>query len=164
MEPRTITVNMAEMAVIRPSPGESVALKTTLGSCVGVILADRGRGIFALAHVMLPENTCGDEVLGKYVDTAVPSMLQQMQDLGSGGAACVQAIVTGGARLFDDGGCAHLGDIGRRNVEAARAAMAKLHIPIIREETGGTAGRTVIYDCATSQISIKTLRKLGGPV
>jgi len=42
---RIITVKMADMDIVQNSNGDSIKLKTILGSCVGVILSDKKREI-----------------------------------------------------------------------------------------------------------------------
>jgi chemotaxis protein CheD len=57
-------------------------------------------------------------------------------------------------------GDSRLASIGDQNVEAARKALADNRIPIVFEDIGGTAGRTVIFDNATGQVSVKTLQSI----
>jgi len=63
---------------VKSTPERPVALKTTLGSCVGIILADRQNEVYGLAHVMLPEKSPGDQTVGKYADSAVPALASLM--------------------------------------------------------------------------------------
>ncbi len=74
----TLLVKMAEYAVT----AESYCLKTTLGSCVGVVLHDPARRITGLAHIMLPNRLGSDPKIGKFADTAIPRLLQELQALG----------------------------------------------------------------------------------
>ena len=75
-----VLVRMAEMQVVKVSRQRPVVLKTTLGSCVGIILADRQNEVFGLAHVMLPEKVPDDETPGKYADSAVPALKKLLSD------------------------------------------------------------------------------------
>ncbi|MCM3637854.1 chemotaxis protein CheC [Sporosarcina luteola] len=47
--------------------------------------------------------------------------------------------------------------IGPRNVEAVKNELARLSIPIIAEDTGGSSGRTIEFDPMTSALSIRTV-------
>lgn len=157
----TIVVKMAEMAVVKRNPKRPVILKTTLGSCVGVILADRKKGISGLAHIMLPEQIANDEVPGKYVDTAVPELLARMTEEGAEGG--IEAFVVGGACMFRTERGTAFTDIGKRNLEAASKTIRRLKIPIIYEDTGGSHGRTVIFNCESAEVTVRTLQKMEIP-
>ena len=79
----TYVVKMAEISVIKNNGGSVPSnLKTTLGSCVGVILTDRKSGVHGLAHIMLPEMLKRDPAVGKYADTAIPALLGEMKKKG----------------------------------------------------------------------------------
>jgi chemotaxis protein CheD len=149
----TVTVRMAEIGFAR----DGTALKTTLGSCVGVVVRDRDRGVAGLAHVMLPRRLRDGDPPGKYADTAIPALLAGVESRGARRAA-LQAWIVGGARMFpvED----RLGSIGDRNVEETRRLLADLGIPVVREEVGGTSGRTVTFHPRTADLHIHTLGAL----
>jgi chemotaxis protein CheD len=154
-----VLVRMAEIQVVKCTRECPVALKTTLGSCVGIILADRKNEVFGLAHVMLPEKLPNDETLGKYADSAVPAMVSLMERCAGGASGKLEAFLVGGASMFETGGGA-MTDIGNRNIRAAHQAVRKLNIPVVFDDTGGTCGRTVLFDCQRGELTVKTLKKL----
>lgn len=133
----------------------SHSLKTILGSCVGVILHDPHRRISALAHVMLPRRTRGDSSVGKYADTAIPALLAMLAASGSRPSS-LRAYVIGGANMFpmETEGTVSIGD---QNVAAAREVLQEMAVPIVFEETGGTRGRTVLFDNQRGEVSVRTL-------
>jgi len=148
----TVTVKMAEMDVVT----DGRRLKTILGSCVGIILRDPERSVSGLAHIMLPARHRGDTTEGKYADTAIPALLARL--LKSGGRqAFLQALLIGGAQMFPLGNV-KIASIGDQNVEASRRILQASRIPIVFEDTGGKAGRSVTFDNATGQVSVKTLQ------
>ena len=69
-----VQVKMAGISVAE----NSKLLKTTLGSCVGVILHDAKKNISGLAHIVLPQMIRQDAVLGKYADTAIPTLVSRL--------------------------------------------------------------------------------------
>jgi chemotaxis protein CheD len=150
----TVTVKMAEMGMVK----DSARLKTILGSCVGIILSDRDRRVSALAHIMLPARHRDDGTTGKYADTAIPALVASLTVAGSRRAS-LQAFLIGGAQMFPMGN-AKLASIGDQNVQAARRILAESHIPIVFEDIGGTVGRTVVFDNATGEVSVKTLQAI----
>ena len=134
-------VKMAEMAVVENSD----LLKTTLGSCIGLVLQDVGKNISGLAHIMLPEQLRSDDSAGKYADTAIPDLLSRLLKMG-GRRQDIRAFVTGGADMFRFSGDKKIATIGERNTEATKRILGELQIPIAYEDTGGEQGRTVIFD------------------
>jgi chemotaxis protein CheD len=146
-----VNVRMAEMSMVR----DSHSLKTILGSCVGVILHDPVKRISGLAHVMLPRSSRKDTSVGKYADTAIPALLAMMTGNGSR-ASSLKAYLIGGAKMFPmaAGG---IGSIGDQNVSAARKVLADAAVPIVYEDTGGTRGRTVIFNNESGEVSVHTL-------
>ena len=96
---------------------------------------------------------------GKYADSAVPALLARLATergphrLPAGAAHRRRADVPDGQRRASR-------SIGDQNVEAARKALQERKIPIIFEDTGGSAGRSVTFDNATGKVSVKTLQAI----
>ena len=155
MESRTLLINMAEIIAIRADSGAHIYFKTTLGSCVGIILSHRKKSIFGLAHVMLPEMRSSDNIVGKYADSAIPELVNRMRRMGSGDGQ-MEAYLVGGACMFFASN--YITDIGQKNIEATKIKLAQLQIPVVYEDVGGTMGRTVIFDTLTQEVSVKTLQ------
>ena len=146
-----VNVRMAEMNMVR----DSHSLKTILGSCVGVILHDSVKRISGLVHVMLPKSTRNDSSIGKYADTAIPALLAMMRGCGSRPSS-LKAYLIGGAKMFPMA-LEGIGSIGDQNVSAARKVLEEAAVPIVFEDTGGTRGRTVIFDNQRGEVSVHTL-------
>jgi chemotaxis protein CheD len=156
MDGDTVTVKMAEMDVV--TDGRS--LKTILGSCVGVIVRDPDRRVSGLAHIMLPARRNDDEAMGKYADSAIPALLARLASSGCR-MGSLQALLIGGAQMFPMGNTS-IGSIGNQNVDAARRVLQEKKIPIVYEDTGGTAGRSVTFSNATGKVLVKTLQAIVG--
>jgi chemotaxis protein CheD len=134
-----IAVRMGELAV-SSTPGE-VLISLGLGSCIGLALVDQRRGIAGLAHIMLPEAIAGGGAIGKFADLAVPALVEQTVALGTS-RPMLKAVLVGGAQMFALGGSGAL-DIGVRNEEAVREALAAQRIPVLATAVGGSKGRTI---------------------
>jgi chemotaxis protein CheD len=133
-----IAVRMGEIAV-SSNPGD-VLLSVGLGSCIGLALVDQRRGVAGLAHIMLPEAIAGGGPVGKFADLAVPELVEQTTALGTS-CSMLKAVLVGGAQMFALGSGAM--DIGVRNDAAVREALAKVRIPVLAAEVGGSKGRTI---------------------
>src|SRR3954463_7268692 len=135
-----VMVRMADLAV-SPPPGD-VLVSIGLGSCIGLCLIDRRRQAVGLADVMLPTGGAG-EAPGKFAPSAVPALVEELQELGAVKTA-LEAVLVGGAQMFSFGnaGAGKL-DVGARNDAATREALDAARIPVIADATGGSTGRTV---------------------
>lgn len=129
-----------------------------LGSCIGLILCDPVRRVAAAAHIVLPRqlNGNGEDQPAKYVDTAVPFLITEMEALGAR-RGDIYAQAAGGAQMLN---LRSLGDIGARNAAATRSALAEHGIPLVAEHIGGRHGRTLWWNAETGQA---TVRRVGCP-
>jgi chemotaxis protein CheD len=145
-------VRMGELAVSGTS-GHLLA-SIGLGSCIGLVLLDRTRPLVGLAHIMLPNsNGDTDAPAGKFADRAVPTLLEEMAAIGSVRSR-LHAVLVGGAQMFSFGGSSGL-DIGRRNEDATREALAHAGVPVQATATGGSKGRTVRVHVETGLVTVK---------
>jgi chemotaxis protein CheD len=129
-----------------------------LGSCIGLALVDRGRGVAALAHVMLPESPRPDPPQPhKFADLAVPALIDMVVAHGALRPR-LEAALVGGAAMFQFAGSGQ--DIGARNEAAVRCQLDRAGVPVRAVATGGDKGRTMRVT-AGPDISI-TVREAGG--
>ncbi len=130
-----------------------------LGSCIGVVLTDALAGVAGMAHVMLPASRPGaDGPPGKFADTAVPALLDQVVRLGADRVR-VQARIAGGAQMFGGGGGSPMLNIGERNEEAVREALKAAGMRVRAADTGGNAGRSMQVSVTGGAV---TVRAVGG--
>jgi chemotaxis protein CheD len=148
------TVGMAELKAV--APPEKLAIHG-LGSCVAVALYDPEAKVAGLAHAMLPTGpgaTAAAAQAGKFCDSAVPALLQQMEAMGAKRER-VFARIVGGATMFsfagERGGPPALGE---RNLQAAREALAAAGIDIRAEEAGGSQGRSLELEPADGSLAV----------
>ena len=138
------TVRMGQWSV--SADPDDVLVTIGLGSCIGLVLVDRSRGIAGLAHVMLPESRMShgkdvpEETHGKYADLAVPALLDGVLEAGARRIG-LEAALVGGAHMFNFGKSQL--DVGARNEEAVRSALQSLRVPVKAAATRGSKGRTV---------------------
>lgn len=133
-----------------------------LGSCVGIAIRDPVNKIGGLAHVMLPDSTAiknGNLNVAKFADTGIVELVKQMEKIGANRSRMV-AKIAGGATMFSfQGGSSSMGQVGQRNVEATKAKLKELKIPILAEDTGANYGRTVIFYPETGDFHIRAVGK-----
>lgn len=150
MDAQVIPVGLGE---IRVAGAGAVLACYGLGSCVCLALYDPAAQVAGMAHVVLPSAQHGrsQDLPGKYADTALPALVQALVEAGASRPRLL-AKMAGGANVLPlEGGWL---DIGSRNAEAVRAALAAARIPLVAQDTGGTCGRTVHLAAASGQMRV----------
>jgi chemotaxis protein CheD len=141
-------VGIADFAV----DGDGAVLSTSgLGSCLGVALHDESAGVAGLAHVMLPDAPEEPPNPAKYTDSGITVVLEAMWDEGASDGATV-AKLAGGSAMFEFDSQDH--SIGDRNVARAREVLERRGVPIVAEDVGGDAGRSVQFHGNTGELVV----------
>lgn len=150
-----IRVGMSEIACSR-SP--DVLVTYGLGSCVGVCIYDPLLKIGGMAHVMLPDSSLSKTVTnrGKFADTSIPDLTARLIQMGTLSSRLV-AKIAGGSQMF-----AFMGNddkllIGPRNVAAVEKALKEQRIKLSAKNVGGSAGRSILFDLTSGEVTIKML-------
>ncbi len=151
----TKTIYMGQFDTVRTPD----VLKTTLGSCVGLVLYDPATDTFGMAHIMLPVCPTGDQPgSGKYANTAIPALIQKM---GSRSTKGMRAKLAGGANMFAalNPGAAERDTlkVGERNVAATLEILKSLGIEVIGSQLGGMHGRELTIDAQSGKIWVRTI-------
>ena len=113
-----------------------------LGSCIGLTLYDENLKIGAMVHIMLPESSGRKDRPGKYADSAVPIIINELLALGCRKRSLI-AKMAGGACMFEYFG-ANL-NIGERNIKKVRELLIENAIKLSAEDVGGKVGRSVTF-------------------
>lgn len=144
-----IRVNMAEMKAEK----NPVKLVTSVGSCVAICLYDSANMCGGLAHVMLPKSAIAphESLPGKFADTAVPSLANEIRKLCRRESR-LSAKIAGGANMFPNMNALN---IGAKNVEAVKEALAKHKIRLVAEDVGGSHGRRINFEVETGNVIVK---------
>ncbi len=148
---RQILVPVGELLV---SADPAVTLFTCVGSCVAVILYDAREKIAGMVHIVLPgcRNTLRpDDRNAFYADSGVPLLIKEIEQHGASRSQ-MTAVITGGACLAPDGNPS----IGRNNTQKALSLLEGAGIPISRQVTGGSDGRTIEVFVKTGETYIRT--------
>jgi chemotaxis protein CheD len=148
-------VRMGELAV-SSAPGHKL-VSLGLGSCIGLALLDRRMGIAGLAHIVLPQSQGHtQDNPRKFADVAIPELLSELEGIGAHRIR-LEAVLVGGAAMFAVSAAGL--EVGQRNEAAVRDLLRSVRIPVVATATGGTRGRTVRVDVASSEV---TVREAGG--
>lgn len=123
-----------------------------LGSCIALILCDYVHNICGMSHVLLPKTT--KKIIKyphKFANLSVKLLMQELINHGAE-RDNIKAIIVGGSRIFD------LNDniMGFDNIGSIKEELNKLKIEIIKEDTGGSKGRIVIFDSKDFSLYFKS--------
>lgn len=144
-----VNVGIGQWKVVR-SP---TALRAILGSCVGVVIYDAAQKIAGMAHVLLPDSRGTSEHPGRYADTAIPGMIEDLfRTRGSMVRNGLVAKLAGGAKMFDTQGVMAIGDANHR---AVLGQLETMRIPVLSDDIGGEIGRNVTFDTTTGRFFVK---------
>lgn len=131
----------------------------SLGSCVGIAIYDPIAKVGGLLHAMLPDSTINrDRAASRpfmFVDTGMPAMFHAAYELG-GSKLRMAVKFCGGAQFLDE---KKIFQIGKRNVEATFAMLARNAVKVAASETGGHESRTVRLDLANGKFTMEITGK-----
>ncbi|MCB1158308.1 MAG: chemotaxis protein CheD [Leptospiraceae bacterium] len=150
---KIINVGIAEIR----SAKSPYVLRTTLGSCIGVVLYQPDMKIGAIAHIMLSKDPIGRDKLknpDKYVETAMPRLIQMFESEGCR-PGTYSARVFGGASMFKNINSSFLQHIGEDNINTVREFLQWNQIPLLVEDVGGHEGRTISLYLDDGRILLK---------
>ncbi len=157
MPPNSIVLGMADLLVVA-SPVTLITLG--LGSCIGLVVYDTYAKIAGMAHIMLPDSRgLSSEKVGKFADTAVPALIDEMLRKGATRSR-IKAKIAGGAQMFSlPGSSPEFLTVGAKNVNETKKRLARLGIPLTASDTGGNKGRTIEFSTSSWMLKVKTLGK-----
>lgn len=152
-----VKVGMADLKICKSPDGLTTL---GLGSCVGIAIRDPANGVGGLAHIMLPDSTAirDNSNIPKFADTGIEELVRQLVAAGAVRSRLV-AKIAGGAQMFAFQNKTAMVRVGERNVEAVKAKLSEMRIPILADDTGANYGRTVIFYPETGDFVIRAVGK-----
>jgi chemotaxis protein CheD len=134
--------------VVAEDPGDTIEM-IGLGSCAGIFIVLPGKFAVA-AHSLLatPRQNDSSSTPGKYVETAVPFLLEKLTKAGIAKARC-KVWVVGGAQMFNFGGASESAAIGSKNTELAVELLRKNGFSPDSRFVGGAKARSAKLSVGT---------------
>ena len=156
--PRATPIAASDRVYLHPGQlavlGRKGALTTILGSCVGVCLHDPSARVGGLNHYLLPIAPA-TQPSTRFGDIAVRQLVEEVERLGGDRMRLVATIIGGACVLEAFRGRAR--DLGRANVDVARATLDHLGITVIAEHVEGLRGRRVVFDPFSGDVIVREL-------
>ena len=129
-------------------------VETVLGSCVSVTMWNARLHFGCICHAVLPRQRDGADEPLKYVDTAIQSMLRVLERHSSR-RQDLEVKLFGGASMRRL--APHHKSVGRQNIDAAMALLSAEGFSLRTSDTGGTAGRKLLFYTATGEVFVKRI-------
>ena len=152
----------AGMAEIQIGGTGDILQALGLGSCIGLVMIDRVNHVGGMVHVMLPDSAVSRDGIpspGKFADTGVPLLLEQLLEAGAVKSR-LMVKMAGGAEMFAFAGKDSPSlSIGKRNYEAVSDQLKLLGLKASAEDVGGSHGRTLECDLSTLVCTVKVVGK-----
>jgi chemotaxis protein CheD len=149
---KNLIVGMGDMLVSNDVSAQLVTY--SLGSCVGIAIYDPVIKVGGLLHAMLPDSTINPDRAASrpnmFVDTGLPAMFHAVYALGGAKLRMVVKFC-GGAEFLDE---KKIFQIGKRNIDATFAMLARNAVKVVASETGGHESRTLKLDLANGQLTL----------
>lgn len=117
-----------------------------LGSCIALMILDRGTRCVGMDHIALPDSSVSPDrakqLPGYFADTGIPALIKMMGRVGGSFSKPSSLIVkmAGGANVADPN---NTFNIGKRNVLAAKKILWQFGLGAVAEDVGGSHSRTV---------------------
>ncbi|HBT78161.1 MAG TPA: chemotaxis protein CheD [Planctomycetaceae bacterium] len=117
-----------------------------LGSCIGLMILDRGTRCVGMDHIALPDASVSPDrakqLPGYFADTGIPALIALMTKLAGSFSKPSNLIIKmcGGANVADPN---NTFNIGKRNVLAAKKILWQFGLGTVAEDVGGSHSRTV---------------------
>lgn len=130
-------------------------IRTTLGSCVAIVMWHPQRQLGGMCHFMLPsrERQAGQTLNGKYADEALDLMFNKVAELGTR-PKDYEVKLFGGGNMFVSSN-RQPASVSARNVEAARQLIAERGLRIKSESLGGSGYRNLVFDIARGDVWVR---------
>lgn len=154
---KILVARMGQMQVT----DEGAVLKAIMGSCVGIGILWRKRGIYALSHCLLPASPEGStELNAKYVSDAIPMMIDAMQLESRRDRSRLEAVVVGGGNMLQETGNPGGEEIGPSNLAAAKKYLDLNRVAIKHLQSAEGNASQLFIDGATGEYNIVLIPKL----
>ena len=154
-EPSRLMLGVGEYGAVSVPGG--VIRTMALGSCIALMIMDRGTRCVAMDHIALPDSSVSPErakqLPGYFADTGIPALMERMKRVAGSISKPGNLIVKicGGANVADPN---NTFNIGKRNVLAAKKILWQYGLGPLAEDVGGNYSRTVTLFRDTGQIVI----------
>jgi chemotaxis protein CheD len=154
---RTFNVGIGEI-LVKKTPS---ILKTSLGSCVAVIIHDAENKIGGMIHIILSSSIGRNKSIpGRYADIGIPHLLNIFEKRG-GNRNNIKAYVVGGNNLISSKELEKsiFAQVGLSNLNSVKEILTNEKISFNEMSVRQTTGTVAVLDTETGQVTVNLLSK-----
>jgi len=131
-------------------------LRTTLGSCVSIVLWHPRLQLGGMCHYMLPprQRSADEPLNGRYADEALELMLIAVRNHGTQ-LQDYEVKVFGGGNMLPASSSSAGPSVALRNIRAAERLLADHGLVAKASSLGGVGYRTIIFDIASGSVWVR---------
>ncbi len=134
-------------------------LKATLGSCVGIAFIWKKKGIFGLAHCLLPEAYAPSfDISAKFVSQAVPSLMVLLK-ITNKDIKEIEVFYAGGGNMMSQLARKNVDHVGLLNIAAVKKYLSEQGFRYKELDVGGEVGRQILVDCNSGEVTVHRFQK-----
>ena len=153
MTPKVINAHIGDVKTGKNND----TLQALLGSCIGVGMLWHKKGLYGLAHCLLPNAPQKTfDIDGRYVDQAISSLLALMH-VHKDDYFEIEVIVAGGGNMTLPEDTPPESLVGTLNANSAYKMLKELKLKIVFSDTGGMVGRKIFIDCSSGKYEIRNI-------
>lgn len=139
---------------------EGILLRSTLGSCVGIVFVWREKKVCGLAHCFLPFGIeQGSVISAKYVNQGIVSLMSMM-NIHKNNVAEIEVYIAGGANMTNQLIKNKITQIGKNNSESALKHLSDFGFKIKKTDLGQDTGIKIYVNCTTFEVEFVRLEPL----
>jgi chemotaxis protein CheD len=154
-EKGSIVIGMGETAV-SANPGVILTC-IGLGSCIAVAAYDKTARIGGMIHIVLAKHQGNSTTdFGKFADTGIPLLFNEMNKLGADKRR-LSVKIAGGAQMTIAPGLKDTFKTGERNLVQILYTLEQEDVGLKAADVGGCLGRTVKLHLDTGMVTVKTV-------
>lgn len=131
-------------------------VRTVLGSCISVCLRDPQTKVGGMNHFMLPEGAEGEAASTRYGVYAMELLINECMKAGADRRRIEAKVFGGGHVLWIK---ENEENVPRRNIRFAIKFLETENIPIIAQDIGGHATRSLFYFTDTGRVLLKKMHR-----
>lgn len=147
---KELVINIGEYCVVE-RPAKIVC--HGLGSCIGLFLYDRAKGIGSGAHIMYPDDLSTEKIKTKIAKYAFQEMLIGLNRLGAD-IRGLRAQMVGGASIYNKG----TSSMGERNIIAVKKLLLNNGIYLSQEVVGGENARSATFYLEDGALEVTSIK------
>lgn len=144
-----IKVELERIEVVK---GPCVINIDGIGSGVAVLAYEETSRVGGAAYVLFGTGAGAADHPGRFAQTAIPTLLEQMERLGAD-LGLIHCVLVGGGSVFGEGSKHSTGD---RTVSSVQEILGSHSIPILASELGGTSALFAAFDLSVAEVSFRT--------